>query len=959
MHSQNKTHLFIQKKPVLPMIKYILLLISFGPIFTNAESFLSLHVEDLNFEKDHTPPLSFDARRHYSRDLHKWITPSFPYIRTQDAEAAFLHIVRGNNNQNRTSTTDLRICLVNPKPKLKGSLYIENADKSLSVHPFTFNSQKIKELNGDRKGEINYFNNRLEYYRRLQNLQVPGTAWFRHQANQASERLKELGTDEKHKHGNANTNPNNRPTRKLGLEKTLDLFSGGRAISENLQLDRELRLSSDEQNRTILISSIEGITIEEMPWKKLIGNAKPELDPLAESLPHDQHALFFPSFQSMVEVMDKATLLGTPLLRLGEGRAESARSREKYRDQLCLPDTELSRILGPKLIASVAMTGSDPFLRTGTSLTILFKAKQTEALVAALALRRLQSAQKNKDAKNVSGTISGVKYLGLIAPGDLIKTYSATVSKDVVVVSNSLNQLRRIIQVSKGKKPSLATLEEYHFFRKRYLRPPVEHEHAFVLISDATIRRWCGPEWRIGASRRTRAASSLAELQARHESGSSLNAKEFPELGKVQLIKGRVHSQRYGNLAFLRSVEDLGIKKITPEEKKAYLFFRDRYQSHWSKYFDPIAARLSMKDGQISGDLSIMPLIGGSDYRRMISTVGQVKLGELSGDPHPEALVHWVTALDMDSPELKQASNFAAIMAPSLGAGAFSWIGESYSIYLDQSTFFNELGKELSSGGEDQAEDFIEKNWGRIPVALNVEVNNPFKLTLFLAGFRAWLEQTAPGMTVWSNHSHKKQGYVKIAPGINLQDDLVKDGNAPIALYYVPSSKLLTISLSEDIIKRAIDRALLYRADDPTLPTATWSGKSSAFFTKNPLIDFADGLLQRESLKHFQRQSWTNLHALNEWRIRLGKKDALAYHLKVWQTELQCPGGGKYAWNEKFQTYESSVFGHPGNPHMPEKGIGLLSAYDSVSFGLTFENDGLRAQGSVQAKKSEKHTPKK
>jgi hypothetical protein len=36
-----------------------------------------------------------------------------------------------------------------------------------------------------------------------------------------------------------------------------------------------------------------------------------------------------------------------------------------------------------------------------------------------------------------------------------------------------------------------------------------------------------------------------------------------------------------------------------------------------------------------------------------------------------------------------------------------------------------------------------------------------------------------------------------------------------------------------------------------------------------------------------------------------------------------------------------------------------LSAYDSVSFGLTFENDGLRAQGSVQAKKSEKHTPKK
>ena len=95
-----------------------------------------------------------------------------------------------------------------------------------------------------------------------------------------------------------------------------------------------------------------------------------------------------------------------------------------------------------------------------------------------------------------------------------------------------------------------------------------------------------------------------------------------------------------------------------------------------------------MKDGKISGDLTILPLIGGSDYRRMISTVGEVKLKNTSGDPHPEALLHWITALDMDSPELKRASNFAALMAPSLGTGAFSWIGESYSIYLDRSPFF-------------------------------------------------------------------------------------------------------------------------------------------------------------------------------------------------------------------------------------------------------------------------------
>ena len=55
-----------------------------------------------------------------------------------------------------------------------------------------------------------------------------------------------------------------RPTRNTELENSMDLFSGGRAISENLQLNRELRLSTDEQNRIIPVSSVTGITIDEI-----------------------------------------------------------------------------------------------------------------------------------------------------------------------------------------------------------------------------------------------------------------------------------------------------------------------------------------------------------------------------------------------------------------------------------------------------------------------------------------------------------------------------------------------------------------------------------------------------------------------------------------------------------------------------------------------------------------------
>jgi hypothetical protein len=510
-----------------------------------------------------------------------------------------------------------------------------------------------------------------------------------------------------------------------------------------------------------------------------------------------------------------------------------------------------------------------------------------------------------------------------------------------------MEQLTRLARVFDKKETNLASLEEYHFFRQRYPITPGNQEDAFLMITDATIRRWCGPEWRIGATRRTRAAAVIAELQARHESGSPLNAKEFPELGKVFLINGQVQSSRFGNLSFLKSVNELNIKKITAAEKKAYEFFRDRYQSHWSKYFDPISAKLSINEGKIEGDLSILPLIGGTDYRQMIQTVGDVKLKSESGDPHPETVFHWVTAIDMDSPRFKQASNFAAIMAPSLGAGAFSWVGESFSLYLDKSPFFDGMQKAFREKGMKGLEDFSEKNLGRIPLGMNVEVRNPFKLTAFLAGLRAWIEQTAPGMTVWSNHAHKGQGYVKIAPGKGLEDDLVKEGSAPIALYYVPSPQMFTISLSEKIIQKAIERNILRRDENSSLTKGNWSGMSSALQASKPITSIFDLSMSQNTINGLQRKSWNNLHALNEWRINLRKQSPLKYHQRVWQTDLLCPGGGEYTWNQEFKTYESSAFGHPGEPRLPEN-VSVTGKWNQVDFGINFENDGLRVKAKLE-----------
>ena len=181
-----------------------------------------------------------------------------------------------------------------------------------------------------------------------------------------------------------------------------------------------------------------------------------------------------------------------------------------------------------------------------------------------------------------------------------------------------------------------------------------------------------------------------------------------------------------------------------------------------------------------------MPLIANSDYRQIIETTGTVKLDPNAGDPHEESLVHWITALDMKSRTMQQAGNMAALFAPSLGLNAFGWVGQWMSVYADESPFWDEFGKAVAKDGEDGAEEFMKDNVGRLPLALNVEATNPFKLTAFLAALRAWIEQTAPGMTTWTNHEYKKQGYVKIAPAGDIREDLEEEGVDEIALYYAP-----------------------------------------------------------------------------------------------------------------------------------------------------------------------------
>ena len=60
------------------------------------------------------------------------------------------------------------------------------------------------------------------------------------------------------------------------------------------------------------------------------------------------------------------------------------------------------------------------------------------------------------------------------------------------------------------------------------------------------------------------------------------------------------------------------------------------------------------------------------------------------------------------------------------------------------------------------------------------------------------------------------------------------------------------------------------------------------------------------------------------------------------------PCGGRYVWNERWATMESTVFGHSGEPKLGPEKFDPASRFRVASFGLNFEDKGLRARTEIE-----------
>lgn len=793
---------------------------------------------------------------------------------------------------------------------------------------------------------------KVSHYQQLLGFGMPGAAWFAHQIREA-EALLPADSDRRAIPGTMASGE---------LDRTLELFSGEQAINENLQLDRPLpergganagqQKDQARPEPKVKIETLAGIAVAEIDWSARLKGKTPALDALARNVPADQHAIFLPSLKAASLLLAEFQGDALPMAALFAPHAQDRGIQKRYEHQLGTALDDLVRFPGVRSIQSLALTGSDPYLPSGTDLAVLVETSNPDELASFLKAQLDAARRAESTAKDASGSVDEVAYVGARTDDRRLSCYVATLDK-VVVATNSPVQLARLIKTAQGKTPRLSDQPEYRFFRDRYVRNHAG-EAGFLVMTDAAIRRWCGPRWRIGSSRRLRAAAALAELQARHlapiaEGSARETTLEGPanaiDLGKVRLERHGVRSETFGTVAFQTPIAELALDEVEQHEADAYNRWRDTYQTNWRGVFDPIGLRVTSTADRLGVDLSVIPLIVGSDYRTFVDLAGNSRIAADAGDRHSDTLLHAILALDVQSKLFRQGNDQLAALTRVPQSVALGWVGRSASVYLDIDPFWKELA------AAKKVDAFLNTQANRLPLAIQLEVTDGVRLALFLAGLRAFVDQSAPNLTTWQNKEHQGQRYVQVTE--TERGPANAQGRPRISLSYFASPQSLTLSLNEGVVRHAIERHVARSKAQPapaSAPSSTpWLGQSLALQLSHPGLELLGSSGLAAARYDLLANSWSNLPILNEWKRLCPDRDPVAVHQELWGTTLLDPSGGRYVWNAEWATMESTATGHPGQPKLDAALPGSpFNRFRTANFGITFEDGGLRARAEVE-----------
>jgi hypothetical protein len=623
--------------------------------------------------------------------------------------------------------------------------------------------------------------------------------------------------------------------------------TGATAVAESLQLQRMLGQGGrDTTPRTVPIDKVEGITVAEHPWEKMMAGKRPADEPVARLVPDDNYYIHFKDVRKFIEFTELLDQWGTNLIRAYEVHSRDHRLKERYQQQLCLKSTELGKKLGPLVLRGLAVTGSDPYLREGSDVALIFHVNNRALFLAAVQPFLDEAGRKFGDQLHRGKEeVDGVKVESFVTPRREVSLYRAVVG-DHVVYANSRDGLRRILDTRAGRHKALADALDFQYMRTIF-RHDDKEEAGFAYLSDAFIRQLVGPASKIKEKRRLEALTSMYMLTegalyhawqtgkppADHAAllaSAALKPEEvyLPE-GQplVWDAKGQVAvSDVYNTLHFATPLVELPVGNVTEAEAQAYRQFRLEYLGLWRRYFDPIGMRIALDDKQVRLDTFILPLVADSRYNelRRVTGDGTVRLDLAAISPKTVAqfLMHL-------SPNVGDRSALLGLgLGGPRGPGAggdlmtmLAWgldpVGKWVLVRADDSPVYGQLADLLDrseAGGDVDAEQ-VARLVFRLPVLVGVDVKNPLTFAGALAALRKNVMEAAPGMLTWGPLEETYKGVtivrVQATPAGMRQVPIApaRPGREPFlpAVYYATIEGAFYLTLNEATLRDFIDRS--------------------------------------------------------------------------------------------------------------------------------------------------------